>query len=206
MRGVGALLASIGTSVLLVAAVTLSLLSISAVFALGGFESAGDASSVEALVLELRDRSPSGSDRAAGSPAVAVLGRLAPLPSRSAARSSARGGDTVRANSDPAVALPAGRSPAPSLDKGISDEPPAPQQPASRPPDGRKPAQNLGDGVKQLGDGLSSAVAQTGTTLAEATAPLAPPVGAALHQLMNIVAGLLKGTTDGLGGVLGATP
>lgn len=208
MRSAGALIASIGTSVVLVVAVTLALLSISVVFALDGFEGSGDASADAALVLDLKDRSDSdgGSDRTTEAATVAVVDRRAASSrGRLIARRAARGRDSVRANPASATTAAADTSQVASLGRGTASPPATAQESAAAPAAVKPRANTLGNGVKQLGDGLSSTISQGGTKLAEATAPLAP-VGAVVQQVLNIVAGVIKATTDGLARLLGAQP
>ena len=215
VRTPGALFASIGTSVMLVAAVTISLLSVSAVFALGGFEGSRDASSADELVLDLQSRSGSGSESRLGSrsvgsaerAAVAVVKRRPARRGGTASRSASRFASRrykVRASVVSTASVAAATSPAAALDEGTAGQAPGRQRPAAPTVDDQL-APNLGDGVRQVGDGLSSAVRQNGTKLAEATAAL-PPVSVAVQHVLNVLAEVLKGTTDGLGGVLGARP
>jgi len=204
MRTARALIASIGTSVMLVAAVTFSLLSISAVFALGGFEGSRDASSADAIVLDLKSRSGSSSQSGAGSEKAAAVAVVDRPPARSAARARrpARHLDPVR--SRPSTASASGEtSSAAALGEGTAGQPPEEQRPAA-PAAPRQRAPNLGDGIRQLGDGVSASVRQTGAKLADATAPLGQPVSAAVAQVLAIVAAVMKGTTDALGAVLGS--
>ena len=209
MRSPGALIASIGTSVMLVAAVTISLLSVSAVFALGGFEGSRDASSADELVLDLQSRSGPGSESRSESggsvkPVAVAVVKRSPAPSTRAARRSGRHRDTVRARAASTARATPATSRVSALGEGTSNPAPEVQQPAASTAN-KKPAPNLDDGVRELGDGVSSAVQQTGSQLAAATKPL-KPVSAVVQQVLNLVAGLVKGTTDALGGVLGARP
>lgn len=207
MRNAGAIFASIGTSAMLVAAVTLSLLSASAVFALGGFAGSSDGSSGDALVLDLQDSS--GARRGAEAKAVTVVDRRA-HPSHGASR-AARGANhrrgTARANAASTNTAARAAPQVAPLDNTTASKPSTTREPAAPSPAVKPPPPKLGDGVKQLGDGLSSAVTQTGTKLAQATAPLVgPAVSTAIQQVLNVVAALIKGTTDGLGRLLGARP
>ena len=205
MRSGRALLASIGTGAMLVAAAALALFSVSAIFALGGFESASADGHNKTLVLELQS---SGSDPGRTVEAtVASASERSSVRSRSvAARRSARRRDPVRANADATTNAAAATSQVDPLGDGTSGQPPTAKQPPASEATPEKPSPNLGDGVKQLGDGLSSTVQQVGTTLAEVTTPLSPTLAAAVAQVLTVVAGLLQSTTDALGGALGATP
>ena len=205
MRTPGALIASIGTSVMLVAAVTISLLSVSAVFALGGFEGSRDASSADELVLDLQSRSGSGSESRSESggsvkPVAVAVVKRSPAPSTRAPRRSARHRDTVRAGTASTASATPVTSRVSALGEGTRNPAPAVPRPAA-PTANNKRAPNLGDGVRQLGDGVSSAVQQTGSQLAAATGPL-KPVAAVVQEVLNLVAGLVNGTTD----LLGAQP
>lgn len=204
MRTARALIASIGASVMLVAAVTVSLLTVSAVFALGGFEGSRDASSADEIVLDLERRSGSPQQSAALSKqvAVAVVDRR-PAPRAARARQPARHRDTVRSAAATASA-PDETSSAAGLGEGTAGQPPVAEQRPVAPAAPRQRAPRIGDGVRQLGDGVSASVRQTGTKLADATAPLGQPVSAAVEQLLTVVAAVIKGTTGVLGGLLGA--
>ena len=183
---------------MLVAAAALALFSVSVIFALGGFESASADGHNKTLVLELQS---SGSD-----PGRTVEATVASASERSPVQSSARRRDPVRANADATTNTAAATSQVDSLGDGTSGQPPTAKQPPASGATPKKPSPNLGDGVKQLGDGLSSTVLQAGTTLAEVTAPLSPTLAAAVQQVLTVAAGLLESTTDALGGALGATP
>ena len=199
MRTARALIASIGTSAMLVAAVTFSLLSFSALFALGGLDGSRDASSADEIVLDLESRSGSSSQSGAGSEKAAAVAVVDRPPARSAARARrpARHLDAVRSRSSTA-SVSGETSSAAALGEGTAGQPPvAPAAPRRRAP-------RLGDGVRQLGDGVSASVRQTGTKLADATAPLGQPVSAAVEQLLTVVAAVIQGTTGVLGGLLGA--
>jgi hypothetical protein len=209
MRTAGALIASIGASVMLVAAVTVSLLTVSAVFALGGFEGSRDASSADEIVLDLERRSGSPQQSAALSKqaAVAVVDRR-PAPRAARARQPARHRDTVRSDAVQSAAstasAPDETSSAAALGEGTAGQAPVAEQRPVAPAAPSQRAPRLGDGVRQLGDGVSASVRQTGTKLADATAPLGQPVSATVEQLLTVVAAVIQGTTGVLGGLLGA--
>lgn len=200
MGNVRALIASIGTGALLVAAVVASLVSISFVFAVGGFDGAQAADSRQALTLDLPQRS-----RSAARSALVVRPPERSERRRRAARSSVRpriarsGATTASSSITSTTSTPRTIPPGDGGPQGGIDPTPAPPDASSA---ARKP--NLGDGVKKLGEDLSSSLEQTGSDLAEATAPLGPTVSAAVQQVLNIVAALVRHTTNVVGGVLGA--
>jgi hypothetical protein len=184
---------------MLICAVALTLFAVSLVFALKGIDG-GDTKPAGTLVL---DPVRSGSAGKAKAVPVAVV---SPVPGRSTAaeRRASRRRDRVRANAASTASAAPGSSNVTEIGKGTSDEPPL-QEP-SAPTATSPPAPNLGDGVRQIGDGVSSTVRATGSKLAEATAPLGPVVSTATLEVLNLVAALIKGTTDALGGLLGARP
>lgn len=203
MRNAGALFASIGASAMLICAVALTLFAVSLVVALKGIDG-GDTKPAGTLVLDPA-RSGSGS-RSAGMAKAVPVAVVSPVPGRSTAaeRRASRRRDRVRANAASTASAAPGSSNVTEIGKGTSDEPPL-QEP-SAPTATSPPAPNLGDGVRQIGDGVSSTVRATGSKLAEATAPLGPVVSTATLEVLNLVAALIKGTTDALGGLLGARP
>lgn len=203
MRTARALVASIGTSVLLIAAATLSLLSASFVFAIGGFEGAGDTNPRQALVLDVVPHARAGSHaRQAGrvvSPPPAVLD--SPTPAQSRATRPPR----VHSRAPATTARPSsGSTQVAALGTGTASPP---QPVADTPPPAHAPApKNLGDGVRELGDNVSTTLKKTGDDLAAVTAPLGQPVSTAVQQVINLLSALLQGATNGLGGALGAQP
>ena len=198
MSGTRALFASIGASVLLVAAAALSLLAVSAVFAFGGWsdpvaESAGQA----ALVLsegELDDRS------AARQKAMVLPARTRPRSERPPARAmTAARTRTARAAEQPAMTAPTKSRRA----RVATSAPPVvstPQSSSAAPPAARR--KTAGDSVRTVGDDLSGTVQNTGDALAQITDPLLPPVASAVQKTLNLVAELLDRATDGLGGAV----
>ncbi len=193
MSGTRALFASIGASVLLVAAAALSLLAVSAVFAFGGWsdpvaESAGPSE----LVLAADEGS-----RAVGRKTAFVLPpRARTQASRPAARTTAAEQGTARAAERAAITPVTSRRPrASSFPQSTSQPEPqavTPQAPAA-------PKKSAGDGVRTAGEDLSGRVQNTGDALAQIIDPLVPPVTAATQKVLNLVAELLRRTTEGLG-------
>ncbi len=192
MSGTRALFASIGASVLLVAAAALSLLAVSAVFAFGGWSDPVAASSPQTALVLASD----GSAARAGAkqktlvlPARAVADR-----SRPATRAPAGSRDAARAAEQAAIAAVKDR-PARAAYTPPPVDAPATETVAPKAP----PAPKAGDGVRSAGEGLSGTVQDTGDALAQITDPLLPPVTAATQKVLNVVAELLRRTTDGLG-------
>ena len=195
MSGTRALFASIGASVSLVAAAALSLLAVSAVFAFGGWSDpvAQSASQTALILADGRD----GPSRVAERKAY-VLPRRAPAarlaPDRPPGRPAAAHGLRRRAGRHHAVGqeptaqglpLPAARQRAGDADR--------------HPAGARAPKKSAGDGVRTAGEDLSGKVQNTGDALAQITDPLLPPVTAATQKVLNVVAELLRRTTNGLG-------
>jgi hypothetical protein len=110
----------------------------------------------------------------------------APAPSRIAASASA--GTHPRAVSQPAA---------------TAYHPPSAVGPqVTAPASAAKHVPATGDGVRRVGEDLSSTAHNTGTALADLTAPLGPPVSAAVQKVLDLVAVLLQRTSNGLGGTL----
>jgi hypothetical protein len=197
MGSTRALFASLGVSVSLVAAAALSLFTVSVVIAFGGWSAGlGESAPPDALVITTTTASRGESKRHVVAPVVlrarpqrpkrhaaAPPGRVDAKPARVAqARVARRPAATSAPVVHPApVETPAAATPA---------APAAKQTPAT------------GDAVRRLGDDLSSTAQNTGKALNEVTAPLSPPVGAAVQKVLDVVAEALQRTTDGLGGTL----
>jgi len=199
MRDARALLASVGTSALLIAAVAVTLLSVSIVFAIGGVQNADAVDSSSALVLQVADSPNTPRARSAASQHAVV----APTPTpraRSRAQRPADRADNVRSDAPGETSVSA--SAPQNIDSGAGTGSEPDDTPAPAPATAHKP--NLGDGVKKLGDDVSSTVTQTGAVLAQVTAPLGPPVSAAVQQVLNVVVAIVQQTTNALGGLLGA--
>ena len=194
MSGTRALFASIGASVLLVAAAALSLLAVSAVFAFGGW-SAPIAQSEPQTALILADDG-SGSSAAVAKPLV-LAARDRPRSTRSVARPSAPAQSRSRAGEallqSATRPRPKASYPAPAV--SAPDPQTAPPAPAAAKP-------SPGDGVRSAGEGLGNTVQSTGDALAQVTDPLLPPVTAATQKVLDGVAELLRRSTDGVGGTV----
>jgi hypothetical protein len=201
MSGTRALFASIGASVSLVAAAALSLLAVSAVFAFGGWSSpVGESARQSALVLTA-DAAPK---RAAAAKPVKLP---APTHASRASRSAAHVAATGKPSQRTAAALVTNRSarthgsaagvtnPNLSLPQASDAKPSAPAKKAA------------GDGVRTAGDDISSKVQNAGNALSQITDELLPPVTKTVQSVVNILAALLRRTTNGLGTVVdGALP
>lgn len=193
MAGTRALFASIGASVVLVAAAALTLLAVSALFAFGGWgQFASPPAERSALVFSTA--TATASERDAGASRI-----VAPAPVRTASverPSSSSGGPVAAASTRNTATTPGGgRGVIPPVDP-LPPSPPLPKPPAPAP----KPT--IGDRVTKAGETLSGTVQSTGAALAEATEPLAAPVSAAVQQVLNLVAEAVRRTAAGLGGAV----
>lgn len=200
MAGTRALFTSIGAGVTLVAAAALSLLTISAVFAFGGWsDSMPQSVTKPALVFAGANSSDPEAARMVAAANTAQI--VAPAPPRPEPRRSRPAADRTTASATaPATASVSapGSATAPELDRPVVRRPPNP--PAAAAPT----TQKSGDHVRKVGDSLSATVQNAGNALSEATAPLGPPVSAAVQQVLNLVAEIVRRTTDSLGGTLDA--
>lgn len=197
MESTRALFASIGVSVSLVAAAALSLFAVSVVIAFGGW-SAGMGESEPATTLVFGESSAPGAMASEAHEAQSL-----PVVLRAPAVSRPRKASPARAH---AVAQNGGDAGARVISHSVAvTNPPQPQivQPpaaAHTPPALHLPA--AGDGLRRVGDGLSSTAQNTGKALAGVTAPLGPPVSVAVQKVLDLVAALLRRTTNGIGGTL----
>jgi hypothetical protein len=203
MAGTRALFASIGASLALVIAAALSLLAVSVVFAFG-WTPVSVPESVRTQPLVFAGTMPS-RPSSAGATAWTATGRpivVAPparRPARSgASRPDAAGSSAVRAPERPATsrATSAPRS-TPQL------TPPATHSvggPKRSPAAVARPS--TGEGVRKVGEDLSSKVKGTGAAIAQVTQPLAPPVSTAVQTVFNAVAELLSRTTGVIAGAV----
>jgi hypothetical protein len=201
MGGARALIASLGASISLVSGAALSLLVVSFLFAYDGLSGgADDWVPRSALFVDGVDgHSPIGSPgRDGGSPggqAVVLRTAASSRPVHDVVRrvsTSALGSETAGVRT---------RRPTPSA-TNVTDLGPATAPPAADPVVSR-PA--TGDGVRDLGDDVTTTVGNTGDAAGNATAPLGPPVSQALQDALDVVQGLLKGATDKLAGTLDKT-
>ena len=192
-----ALFASIGASVALVAAAALALLAISAVFAFGGWSDSMSSSDKQpALIFAGSNLADPGRDRVIAAGGADRI--VAPAPERAPRRE--------RPSSAAPAAAPVAVPPAPATGvktfSGRARTPPAPEHPATGGSSEGAPATKAGDRVRKVGDSLSSTVKDTGTALSNITQPLAPPVSAAVQQVLNLVAEAVRRAADGLGGTV----
>jgi hypothetical protein len=198
MGSTRALFASIGVSVSLVAAAALSLFTVSVVIAFGGWSAGlGESAPPAALVIAATTTTASKDEvkRHRAAPVVLParaqrLERQAPVAPR---RVESRPAPVAQARvvHRPTASAPVA-APAPV------QAPPAATTPAPAP----KQTAPTGDAVRRLGDDLSSTAQNTGKALNDVTAPLSPPVGAAVQKVLDTVAEVLQRTTNGLGGTL----
>ena len=195
MGSTRAVFASIGVSVSLVAAAALSLFAVSVVIAFGGWSAGmGDSGPATTLVFGASDPMPTktvGSRRAELAPDVLRAAKPAPRPAAAPAHAVAQtGGDAHARVISHAVITNVPPKP-------VVEQPAAPAAPSSH-------ITATGDGVRRVGEDLSSTAHTTGKALADVTAPLGPPVSAAVQKVLDLVAALLRHTTNGLGSTLDA--
>ena len=199
MSGTRALFASIGASVSLVAAAALSLLAVSAVFAFGGW-SDPVAQSARQTTLILDDGRTGPARTPSDKPI--VLPARAPAPaSRPVARASARTSAAARATERAGITQSAQSRPSKASYAVPQASEPPPQQDVT-PAAPTAPKKSAADGVRTAGEDLSGKVQGTADALAQITDPLLPPVASATQKVLNVVAELLRRTTDGLAGTL----
>jgi hypothetical protein len=205
MSGTRALFASIGASVSLVVAAALSLLAVSAVFAFGGWSTpVADSTRQSALVLT--------ADAAPKPLAAAKPVKLpAPVHGSRQSRAVAHATGTAKSSLRDNAALAQSRSARThgSIAGVTGSDLSLPQTPAAKPPAApTTPARKAaGDGVRTAGDDISSKVQNAGNALTQVTDELLPPVTKTVQSVVNILAALLRRTTNGLGGVVdGALP
>ena len=201
MGGTRTLIASIGASATLVAAAALSLLALSVVFAFGGWSGPLLHSAEKPALVFAQSTLADGDDGPAAARRAQIV---APAPAR--ARGARR---TARPDAADARARPTPGRPRTSGSTGTATSMPSPVAPSVPTPVAPAPpapaaTRKTGDHVRQIGTSLSSTVQKTGTALATATEPLVPPVSAAVQQVLNLVADIVRRTTDGLGGTLDA--
>jgi hypothetical protein len=196
MGGARALIASLGASFSLVAGAALSLLVISFVFAYDGLAGSGyDGAGANAQVVvpdlaatTARVRQQGGRSANAVVIAAAPAARAAAEPRPAARKAAAAEGDVeARQPAKPRVFVPA-----PTTDPTTSGS--ESQTPGA-----------AGEGVRELGDSVSSAIGDTGVATTGVTATLGPPVSETVQELLNLINGLIGGATDGLGGALDST-
>ncbi len=196
MGGARALIASLGASISLVAGAALSLLFVSFLFAYDGLGvGAEEPTTYAALVV---DAGSAGTSRQAGGSATrdavpVVIRNPAPPAAREAVQRPARP-DVVRESSAGVQTRPAPAT------TGVPDLGAAAERPATSNPGGSGPG--TGDGVRDLGNGVSATVGETGAGAGDATAPLGPPVSQAVQDVLNVVQALLEGATGGLAGTI----
>ncbi len=195
MAGSRALFASIGAGVTLTVAAALSLLAISAVFAFGGWsDSVSQSVTRPALVFAGANSSDPEAARTVAAVNTAQIVAPAPRPRRSRPAAT-RNRPSATALATTSVSAPASAS-APEF------APPVDRRPANVPAAAAPATQKSGDHVRKAGDSLSATVQNAGSKLSETTAPLSPPVSAAVQQVLNLVAEIVRRAADGLGSTL----
>ncbi len=199
MAGTKALLASIGASVVLVATAALSLLAVSAVFAFGGWvEPASSAVEKPALVFAGSNLSHGDALQGASAGTARIV---APAPKPQPRRDSHGGGSGTAPSSDrsaSSVVATEGRAASNRNATAVQSSATMPAPAAAR----KQTAQH----VRAVGNSLGSTVEKGGTAVSRATQPLAPPVSAAVQQVLNVVAEIVRRTTAGAGTALETLP
>lgn len=197
MGGARALIASLGASISLVSGAALSLLLISIVVAYPQFVGIDDGR---------RDITPVTIADQSGTALRVPSRRVREAPQAVTIRATSR----PRRAERPARSVVRTRAAAsqPSFNPGIRDmapPPPPPARPAPAP--AAPPAPPVaGDGVREVGDVLSSTLKETGAAVEAATAPLlGPPVSQAVQHALDVLTSVLEGTTAGLAGTLDKT-
>jgi hypothetical protein len=179
----------------MVAAAALSLLVVTLVFAFDGFTGAAEEPAVRAAFLI---EAQSGSEGEVSKPRT-----QAPVVIREPSASASK---PVSVTEKPTfereqVRAANGEPSAPTFEPRVRDIGPVTTTPT--PADDPGPA--AGDGVREVGDAVTSTLTGTGEAAGEATLPLGPPVSQAVQDVLDVVIGLLEGATSGLAGVLDRT-
>ena len=182
-----------GASISLVAGAALSLLFVSFLFAYDGVGVGFEETTTHAALVV--DGGSAVNPRQAGGGATRDAAPV--VIANPAAR------DAVQRPARPAVVRESSAAvqtrPAPAT-AGVPDLGAVSERPATSNPGGSGPG--AGDGVRDLGNGVSTTVGETGDAAGDATAPLGPPVSQAVQDVLNVVLSLLEGATDVLAGTL----
>lgn len=194
MGGARALIASLGASFSLVAGAALSLLVISFVFAYDGLAGSnydGAGANAQVVVPDLAAATARVRDqRARTQNAVVIAAAPAARPAverRPAVRkaAAAEGDVEPRKPATPRISVPSTTDPTTS---GSESQGPG-----------------AGEGVRELGGDVSAVIDETGAATTGVTATLGPPVTETVQELLNLLNGLIEGTTGGLAGALDST-
>jgi len=188
MGGTRALIASIGASISLVAGAALSLLVVSFVFAYDGLGGTTEQPTTQAALLVEGPTTTTAAQRAERRSTTAPLVIEAAPPKR------------VVAANQPAAGT--------DRDESVASRPRQLRSvaPIPAPIDPKAPAgsnSSGGDGVRDLGDSVSSTVQDTGKAAGAVTEPLGPPVTQAVQKVLDLLGDLLKNTTGALDKTLG---
>ena len=194
MGGTRALLASLGASISLVAGAALSLLVVSFVFAYDGLGGTSDPTTTQAALLLDGATTTTSAQRAARHRAATPL-VIKAAPKRGVSRPVVT---RARSSKDETVAPTHQlKSTAPNV---AAIDPNAPSSGGSG-----SGGSNPGDGVRDLGDSVSSTVQETGKATGAVTEPLGPPVTQAVQKVLDLLSSLLRSTTGALAGALDKT-
>lgn len=178
----------------MVAAAALSLLVVTLVFAIDGFTGAAQEPGPRTAFLIKAQPAPDAevSEPRRPDPVVIREAPAAPPPREQVAQSAP---ERQGVRTDPGEQRP------PSFTPRVRDI-----GPVVTPPTGAAdPAPAAGDGVREVGDAVTSTLSGTGNAAGGATAPLGPPVSEAVQDVLDVVIGLLEGATGGIAGALDKT-
>ena len=180
----------------MVAAAALSLLVVTLVFAIDGFTGAAQEPAMRsAFLIKAQPASDAEVQQPRAQPTPVVI-RQAPAPASRPAPVTQSAPESQR------VRTPSGDESQPSFTPRVRDIGPATTTPPAA-TDDASPAP--GDGVREVGEAVTSTLTDTGEAASGATLPLGPPVSEAVQDVLDVVIGLLEGATSGLAGALDRT-
>ena len=195
MGGARALIASLGASISLVAGAALSLLVVSFVFAYDGLSGRTyDGATANAQVVVADPRATTSKARQGSSTSAAAVVIAAPASRPATERRPAQRDDEPAPAGDVDVRRPA-------TARTFVAAPPA--APVTSGTDPQSPS--AGEGVRDLGDSVTSTVDDGGSAASGAAAPLGPPVSETVQEVINLLNALIQGATGGLAGALDGT-
>lgn len=196
MGDMRALVASFGASAALVAGAAVALLFVSLLVGYDGFTGYLEGSTKQAAIRISAQQSGSRTARGTHASKVAPIVIATPRP-----RASRPAAPAVKHHASPSEHT-GGRV---SLTvQPVTVAPGQAERTPASPPKTAAPAPTVGDGVRQLGDDVSSTVQHTGSVTGAVTKLLGPPVSAAVQKVIDLISSLLKRTTGALGSTVDA--